>query len=59
MCTSFASQTFDHSRLKDVTYYMQLDTNSYIFKPLCYDPIDLFHSHNHSYTYNDHTSDLM
>lgn len=35
--------------MKDVTYYMQLNTDFYIFKPLCYDPIDLFHTHNRSY----------
>lgn len=57
MCAFFASQIFDHPRLKDVTYYMRLDTDSYIFKPLCYDPIDLFHSHNRSYAYNVRTSD--
>lgn len=57
MCAFFASQIFDHPRLKDVTYYMRLDTDSYIFKPLCYDPIDLFHQHNRSYAYNARTSD--
>ncbi|THH05682.1 hypothetical protein EW145_g4626 [Phellinidium pouzarii] len=57
MCAFFASQIFDHPRLKDVTYYMRLDTDSYIFKPLCYDPVDLFHQHNRSYAYRARTTD--
>ncbi|KAL5479051.1 hypothetical protein ACEPAI_2339 [Sanghuangporus weigelae] len=57
MCAFFASQIFDHPRLKDVTYYMRLDTDSYIFKPLCYDPVDLFHQHNRSYAFNVRTTD--
>lgn len=35
MCGFFATQVFDHPRLSDVTYYMRLDTDSYIFAPLC------------------------
>lgn len=57
MCGFFASQIFDHPRLKDVTYYMRLDTDSYIFKSLCYDPIDLFHRHNRTYAYRAKTTD--
>ncbi|EJD05230.1 nucleotide-diphospho-sugar transferase, partial [Fomitiporia mediterranea MF3/22] len=52
MCAFFATQIFDHPRLKDVTYYMRLDTDSYIFKPLCYDPVELFHQHNKTYAHN-------
>ncbi|KAI5117395.1 hypothetical protein M0805_007786 [Coniferiporia weirii] len=57
MCAFFASDIFDHPRLKDVTYYMRLDTDSYIFEPLCYDPVDLFHQHNRSYAYRARTTD--
>ena len=57
MCAFYASQIFYHPRLKDVTYYLRLDTDSYIYKPLCYDPVDHFHSRNLSYAFNYHTSD--
>jgi mannosyltransferase len=30
---------------------MRLDCNSYIFEPLCYDPLQRFHQHNRSYGY--------
>jgi len=51
MCAFFASEIFDHPRLRDVTYYMRLDTDSYIFRPLCYDPFEIFHQRNRSYGY--------
>lgn len=57
MCAFFASQIFDHPRLKDVSYYMRLDTDSYIYKPLCYDPVALFHEHNRTYAYRAKTTD--
>ena len=31
---------------------MRLDPDSYIYKPLCYDPFDLFHEHNRTYAHN-------
>ena len=36
---------------------MHLDTDAYIYKPLCYDPIELFHNHNRSYAYNVRPTD--
>lgn len=57
MCSFFASHIFDHPRLRDVTYYLRLDTDSYIFKPLCYDPITLFHERNRTYGYRSSTTD--
>ncbi|THH09095.1 hypothetical protein EW145_g2248 [Phellinidium pouzarii] len=57
MCGFFASHIFDHPRLRDVTYYMRLDTDSYIFKPVCYDPIALFHERNRTYGYRSRTTD--
>lgn len=57
MCAFYATQIFDHPRLRDVTYYMRLDTDSYIFKPLCYDPIDLLHSRNKKYGFRSRTVD--
>ncbi|TCD69015.1 hypothetical protein EIP91_009078 [Steccherinum ochraceum] len=57
MCNFFATQIFDHPRLRDVTYYMRLDTDSYIYKPVCYDPIDVMHTHNRTYGYRSSTMD--
>ncbi|KAH8104833.1 nucleotide-diphospho-sugar transferase [Cristinia sonorae] len=51
MCGFYAYQIFDHPRLQNVTYYMRLDTDSYIYKPLCYDPIDIVHTRNKIYGY--------
>ncbi|THH33311.1 hypothetical protein EUX98_g938 [Antrodiella citrinella] len=51
MCAFFASEVFDHPRLQNVTYYMRLDTDSYIFRPLCYDPFEIFHQRKRSYGY--------
>ena len=51
MCAFYASEVFDHPRLKNVTYYMRLDTDSYIFRPLCYDPFEIFHQRKRSYGY--------
>ena len=44
----FATHIFDHPRLrdKDVTYYLRLSPDSYIYKPLCYDPFEYFHARN-------------
>lgn len=57
MCHFFATQIFDHPRLRDVTYYLRLDTDSYIYKPLCYDPIELFHARNRTYGYRTRSND--
>ena len=57
MCAFYASTIFDHPRLANVTYYLRLDTDSYIFRPLCYDPIARFHAHNRTYAYRSATRD--
>src|ERR1700722_5300935 len=51
MCAFFAKDIFHLPRLRDVTYYLRLDTDSYIFEPLCYDPFERFHQRNLSYAY--------
>jgi mannosyltransferase len=51
MCAFYAYQIFDHPRLQNVTYYLRLDTDSFIVEPICYDPIERTHSHNLSYAY--------
>ncbi|KAH8104836.1 glycolipid 2-alpha-mannosyltransferase-domain-containing protein [Cristinia sonorae] len=57
MCGFFASQIFDHPRLQDVTYYLRLDTDSYIYKPVCYDPIDLLHTKKKVYGFRSPSDD--
>lgn len=57
MCAFYATHIFHHPRLQNVTYYMRLDTDSYIYKPLCYDPIDLMHSRNRSYGFRSRILD--
>jgi mannosyltransferase len=57
MCGFFASKIFDLPRLANVTYYMRLDTDSYIFRPLCYDPVARFHERNLTYAYRSGTTD--
>lgn len=49
----FATKIFDHPRLVDrnVTYFMRLDPDVYIYKKLCYDPFEVFHSRNRKYGY--------
>jgi mannosyltransferase len=43
--------------LDNVTYYLRLDTDSYITEPLCSDPLDLLHAHNQLYGYISTNSD--
>ncbi|KLO17832.1 nucleotide-diphospho-sugar transferase [Schizopora paradoxa] len=57
MCNFFATQIFHLPRLMNVTYYMRLDTDSYIHDPLCYDPFERFHRHKLTYAFNTRTSD--
>lgn len=57
MCAFYASTIFSHPRLAEVDYYLRLDTDSYIFRPLCYDPISRFHAHNLTYAYRSRTTD--
>lgn len=52
MCRFFADQIFKHPRIRSLTYYMRLDTDSYILEPLCYDPIDKVHRAGKMYGYN-------
>ncbi|KIM89451.1 glycosyltransferase family 15 protein [Piloderma croceum F 1598] len=51
MCSFFSTQIFSHPRLKDLTYYMRLDTDSLFTAPLCYDPIEVIHHRQRSYGY--------
>lgn len=57
MCAFFATQIFAHPRLRDVTYYMRLDTDSYLLSPPCEDPFARMHSRNASYGFRATGSD--
>lgn len=52
MCHFYAEQIFKHPRIRDLTYYMRLDTDSFILDPLCYDPIDKVHYEGKIYAWN-------
>ena len=51
MCSFFATQIFSHQRLRDVTYFMRMDTDSLFTEPLCYDPFEFMHTRRRSYGY--------
>lgn len=51
MCAFFSAPIFFHPRLKDVTYYMRMDTDSLIQEPLCYDPFSIMHARKRAYGY--------
>lgn len=51
MCAFFTAPIFNNPRLKDVTYYMRMDTDSLITEPLCYDPFEVMHIRQRSYGY--------
>lgn len=53
MCRFYAEQIFTHPRIRLLTYYMRLDTDSFILDPLCYDPIDKLHRSRKVYGYNN------
>ena len=57
MCRFYAEQIFHHPRIRNLTYYMRMDTDSFIMKPLCYDPIEHVHHRNRVYAYNRITPD--
>jgi mannosyltransferase len=51
MCSFFATEIFYNPRLRDVTYYMRMDTDSLFTEPLCYDPFEAMHVRRRSYGY--------
>ncbi|KAF8293598.1 nucleotide-diphospho-sugar transferase [Clavulina sp. PMI_390] len=57
MCRFYAQQIFFHPRISNLTYYMRLDTDSFITKPLCFDPIHRIHQHKKVYSFNRITPD--
>ena len=57
MCRFYAQQIFHHPRLRNLAYYLRLDTDSFIVEPLCCDPIRRIHAKNRIYVYNQITPD--
>jgi mannosyltransferase len=51
MCSFFATEIFSQPRLKDLTYYMRMDTDSLFTEPLCYDPFEVIHVRKRIYGY--------
>jgi mannosyltransferase len=51
MCAFYGIEIFSTPRLKNVTYYMRMDTDSMIREPLCYDPFEVMHVRGRSYGY--------
>ena len=51
MCAFFSSAVFTHPALRGYTYYMRLDTDSFIDAPLCYDPFEVMHVRQRVYGY--------
>ncbi|RSH85788.1 hypothetical protein EHS25_003929 [Saitozyma podzolica] len=43
MCRFFTVEVFKHPRIRDLDYYMRMDTDSFMPKELAYDPIALAH----------------
>lgn len=52
MCAFFFARIFEHPRLVSTTYYMRMDTDSYILSPLCQDPFEIMHRRKTSYMYH-------
>jgi mannosyltransferase len=55
----FATEIFSHPRLRNVTYFMRLDSSSQFTQPLCYDPFEVMHVQRHSYGYLSIGSDAQ
>ena len=51
MCAFYATKIFLNPRLRDVTYYLRMDTDSLFLAPLCHDPFEVMHVHQRSYGY--------
>ena len=51
MCSFFSTQIFSHPCLKDLTYYMRVDTDSLFTAPFCYNPIKVIHHRQRLYGY--------
>jgi len=57
MCAFYSYQIFELPRLRDVTYYMRLDSDSYINARSCFDPFERMHTRNLHYAYKQTGAD--
>ncbi|KAF9524173.1 nucleotide-diphospho-sugar transferase [Crepidotus variabilis] len=57
MCAWFIGAIFNHPRLKDVDYYMRMDTDSFIYDEVCYDPFELMVQKGKVYGYRSSFGD--
>ncbi|KAJ6450929.1 glycosyltransferase family 15 protein, partial [Mycena sanguinolenta] len=58
LCSFFSYKIFNHPRIKDLTYYLRLDDDSYVREPACFDPFEYMHVHNKSYAFQDSPPDM-
>ncbi|KAJ7185540.1 glycolipid 2-alpha-mannosyltransferase-domain-containing protein [Mycena filopes] len=57
MCAFFSYKIFRHPRIKDLTYYLRLDDDSFIREPVCFDPIEYMHVKNQSFAFRFQDTD--
>ncbi|KAJ7110286.1 nucleotide-diphospho-sugar transferase [Mycena crocata] len=57
MCAFFSYKIFQHPRIKDLTYYLRLDDDSFIREPLCFDPFEFMHINNKSFAFRNFLMD--
>ncbi|KAJ7658258.1 glycosyltransferase family 15 protein [Mycena polygramma] len=57
LCAFFSYKIFNHPRIKDLTYYLRLDDDSYVREPACLDPFEYMHVHNKSYAFRQQSPD--
>ncbi|KAJ7355207.1 glycosyltransferase family 15 protein [Mycena albidolilacea] len=58
MCAFFSYKIFNHPRIRDLTYYLRLDDDSYVREPACFDPFEYMHVNNKSYAFRDSPPDM-
>ncbi|KAJ7114538.1 nucleotide-diphospho-sugar transferase [Mycena crocata] len=58
MCAFYSYKIFDHPRIRDFTYYLRLDDDSYVLEPACFDPFQYMHVHNKSYAFRRESPDM-
>ncbi|KAF8194775.1 glycolipid 2-alpha-mannosyltransferase-domain-containing protein [Mycena galopus ATCC 62051] len=58
MCAFFSYKIFNHPRIRDLTYYLRLDDDSYVREPACFDPFEYMHVNNKSYAFRGDPPDM-
>jgi hypothetical protein len=57
MCTFWFKQSFDHPRLRNLTYYMRLDTDGYIISNFTRDPFQMMYEKKLVYATRAHSGE--